>query len=109
MSDKKRRAAMLFALALSTLLFVSSVKAIVFTVRTDSGPATYQLDVPAGTPVGGKIRPSPQVGYSVDFRMTAGAAEVVDEGVQSHSGSLHRLGFELLPRGLLRHASRDQV
>jgi hypothetical protein len=70
-------AKMCFALALSTLLFVSSVKAIVFTVRTESGPATYSLDVPAGTPVGGKIKPSPQVGYSADFRMTAGSAEVV--------------------------------
>ena len=66
-----------FALALGTLLFVSSVKAIVFTVRTDSGPATYSLDVPVGTPVGGKIKPSPQVGYSADFRITAGSAEVV--------------------------------
>jgi len=70
-------AKMLFALALSTLVFVSSVKAIVFTVRTDSGPATYRLDVRGGTPVGGKIGPSPQVGYSAGFRMTAGSAEVV--------------------------------
>src|SRR6201998_3163803 len=70
-------AKMFFALALSTLLFVSSVKAVVFTGRTESGPATYSLDVPAGTPVGGKIKPSPQVGYSADFRMTAGSAEVV--------------------------------
>ena len=70
-------AKMLFALALSTVLFVSSVKAIVFTVRTDSGPATYRLDVRGGTPVGGKIGPSPQVGYSAVFRMTAGSAEVV--------------------------------
>jgi len=70
-------AKMLFALALSTLVFVSSVKAIVFTVRTDSGPATYRLDVRGGTPVGGKIGPSPHVGYSAGFRMTAGSAEVV--------------------------------
>jgi hypothetical protein len=70
-------AKMFFALALSSLLFVSSVKAIVFTVRTDSGPTTYSLDVPVGTPVGGKMKPSPQVGYSADFRMTAGSAEVV--------------------------------
>src|ERR1700745_3563549 len=70
-------AKMLFALALSTPLFVSSVRAIVFTVRNDSGPATYRLDVPAGTPVRDKIKLSPQVGYSADFRMTAGAAEVV--------------------------------
>src|ERR1700745_971224 len=70
-------AKMFFALALRTLLCVSSVKAVVFTVRTESGPATYSLDVPVGTPVGGKMKPSPQVGYSADFRMTAGSAEVV--------------------------------
>jgi hypothetical protein len=58
-----------FALALSAPLFVSSADAIVFTVRTDSGPVTYSLYVPPGTPVGGKIEPSP--------RVTPGSAEVV--------------------------------
>ena len=67
---------MFFALALSTPLFVSSAAAIVYTVRTDSGPVTYSLEVPPGTPVGGKIKPNPQVGYSADFRMTPGSAEV---------------------------------
>ena len=70
-------AKMFFALALSTLLFVSSAEAIVFTVRTDSGPVTYRLEVPPDTPVGSKINPNPQVGYSTNFLMTAGAAEVV--------------------------------
>ena len=66
-----------FALALSTPLFVSSAEAIVYTVRTDSGPVTYRLYVPPGTPVGGKIKPNPQVGYSADFRVTPGLAEVI--------------------------------
>ncbi|MFY9984529.1 MAG: hypothetical protein WAK31_07205 [Chthoniobacterales bacterium] len=69
-------AMMFFALALSTPLFVSSAEAIVYTVRTDSGPVTYSLHVPPGTPVGGKIKPNPQVGYFANFRMTAGSAEV---------------------------------
>ena len=71
---------MFFALALSAGLSVSSVssaEAIVYTVRTDSGPVTYRLEVPPGTPVGGKINPNPQVGYSANLRMTAGLAEVV--------------------------------
>jgi hypothetical protein len=49
----------------------------VYTVRTDSGPVTYSLHVPPGTSVGRKIKPNPQVGYSADFRMTPGSAEVV--------------------------------
>jgi len=65
------------ALALSTPLFVSSAEAIMYTVRTDSGPVTYSLYVPPGTPVGGKIKPNPQVGYSAGFRVTASSAEVV--------------------------------
>jgi len=68
---------MFFALALSTPLFVSSAAAIVYTVQTDSGPVTYSLEVPPHTPVGGKIRHDPKVGYSANFRMTAGSAEVV--------------------------------
>src|SRR6202011_3746648 len=67
---------MFFALALYTPLFVSSAEAIVYTVRTDSGPVTYSLEVPPGTPVGDKIKPHPQVGYSANFPMTAGSAEV---------------------------------
>jgi len=70
-------AKMFFALALCTTLFVSSAEAIVYTVRTDSGPVTYSLEVPPGTPVGDKIKPNPQVGYSANFAMTAGSAEVV--------------------------------
>ena len=69
-------AKMFFALALSTPLFVSSAEAIVYTVRTDSGPVTYSLEVPPGTPVGDRIKPHPQVGYSANFPMTAGSAEV---------------------------------
>jgi hypothetical protein len=65
---------MFFALALCTPLFLSSAEAIVYTVRTDSGPVTYSLEVPPGTPVGDKIKP--QVGYSANFQMTAGSAEV---------------------------------
>ena len=73
-------AKMFFALALCTPLFVSSAEAIVFTVRTDSGPVTYSLEVPPGTPVGDKIKPDPQVGYSANFPMTAGSAEVAAVG-----------------------------
>jgi hypothetical protein len=65
---------MFFALALCTPLFVSSAEAIVFTVRTDSGPVTYSLKVPPGTPVGDKTKP--QVGYSANFPMTVGSAKV---------------------------------
>jgi hypothetical protein len=65
---------MFFALALGTPLFLSSAEAIVYTVRTDSGPVTYSLEVPPGTPVGDKI--NPQVGYSANFPMTTGSAEV---------------------------------
>jgi hypothetical protein len=71
------KAKVFFALALSTPLFLSSAEAIVYTVRTDSGPVTYSLHVPPGTPVGGKIKPNPQVGYSADFRVTPSSAEVV--------------------------------
>jgi hypothetical protein len=70
-------AKMFFALALSSPLFVSPAEAIVYTVRTDSGPVTYSLEVPPGTPVGDKIKPNPQVGYSANFPITAGSAEVV--------------------------------
>src|ERR1700741_1357480 len=65
---------MFFALALGTPLFLSSAEAIVYTVRTDSGPVTYSLEVRPGTPVGDKI--NPQVGYSANFPMTTGSAEV---------------------------------
>jgi hypothetical protein len=70
-------AKMFFALALISPLFVLSAEAIVYTVRTDSGPVTYSLEVPPGTPVGEKIEPNPQVGYSANFPMTAGSAEVI--------------------------------
>jgi len=61
-------AKMFFAFALCTPLFVSSAEAIVFTVRTDSGPVTYSLEVPPSTPVGDKIKPDPQVAYSANFQ-----------------------------------------
>jgi hypothetical protein len=70
-------AKMFFALALCTPLFVSSAEAIVYTVRTGSGPVTYRLEVPPGTRVGDKVRPNPQIGYSANLPMTAGSAEVV--------------------------------
>jgi hypothetical protein len=70
-------AKMFFALALSAPLFVLSAEAIVYTVRTDSGLVTYSLEVPPGTPVGDKIKPNPQVGYSANFSTTAESAEVV--------------------------------
>ncbi len=73
-------AKMLLALALSTPLFVSPAEAIVYTVRTASGPVTYNLEVPPGTPVGPKIKPDPQVAYSANFPMTAGSAEVAAVG-----------------------------
>src|SRR5246127_5799263 len=73
-------AKMLLALALSTPLFVSPAEAIVYTVRTASGPVTYSLEVPPGTPVGEKIKPDPQVSYSANFPMTARSAEVAAVG-----------------------------
>jgi hypothetical protein len=69
-------AKMFLAFALSARLFVSCAEAIVYTVWTESGPVTYSLEVPPGTPVGDKIKPNPQVGYSAKFPMTAGSAEV---------------------------------
>src|SRR6266481_6585651 len=70
-------AKMFFAFALSAPLFISCAEAIVYTVWTESGPVTYSLEVPPDSPVGDKIRPNPQVGYSANFPMTAGPAEVV--------------------------------
>jgi hypothetical protein len=73
-------AKMFFAFVLSSPLFVSSAEAIVYTVRTASGPVTYSLEVPPGTPVGSSIKPDPQVAYSANFPMTAGSAEVAAVG-----------------------------
>jgi hypothetical protein len=73
-------AKMLLALVLSTPLFVSPAEAIVYTVRTASGPVTYSLEVPPGTPVGDHIKPDKQVAYSANFPMTAGSAEVAAVG-----------------------------
>jgi hypothetical protein len=73
-------AKILLAVALSTPLFVSPAEAIVFPLRTESGPVTYSLEVPPGTPVGDSIKPDPQVAYSADFHMTAGSAEVAAVG-----------------------------
>src|SRR6266550_5701227 len=73
-------AKMFFAFVVSTPLFISSAEAIVYTVRTDSGPVTYSLEVPPGTPVGPSIKPDKQVAYSANFPMTAGSAEVAAVG-----------------------------
>lgn len=73
-------AKMFFAFVLSAHLFVSSAEAIVYTVRTASGPVTYSLEVPPGTPVGTSIKPDKQVAYSANFPMTAGSAEVAAVG-----------------------------
>ena len=73
-------AKMFFAFVLSTALIVSSGEAIVYTVRTVSGPVTYSLEVPSSTPVGTSIKPDEQVGYSANFHLTAGSAEVIAVG-----------------------------
>jgi hypothetical protein len=73
-------AKMFFAFVLSTSLFVSSAEAIVYTIRTVSGPVTYSLEVPSSTPVGTSIIPDEQVGYSANFHLTAGSAEVIAVG-----------------------------
>jgi hypothetical protein len=73
-------AKMLLAVALSTPLFVSPVEAIVFPLRTATGPVTYSLEVPPGTQVGTSITPDKQVAYSANFPMTAGSAEVAAVG-----------------------------
>jgi hypothetical protein len=69
-----------FAFVLSTCLFVSSAEAIVYTIRTVSGPVTYSLEVPSSTPVGTSLEPDEQVGYSANFHLTAGSAEVIAVG-----------------------------
>jgi hypothetical protein len=76
----RMNAKMFFAFVLSAPLFLSSAEAIVYTVQTASGPVTYSLDVPPGTSVGTSIKPDNQVAYSANFRMTAGAAEVIAVG-----------------------------
>ena len=73
-------AKMFFAFVLSAPLFILSAKAIVYTVQTASGPVTYSLEVPPGIPVGTSIKPDKQVGYSANFPMTAGSAEVAAVG-----------------------------
>ena len=69
-----------FAFVLSACLFVSSAEAIVYTIRTVSGPVTYSLEVPSSTPVGTSLEPDEQVGYSANFHLTAGSAEVIAVG-----------------------------
>ena len=71
---------MFFAFVLSTPLFVSSVEAIVYSVQTASGPVTYSLDVPPGTPVGTSIKPDKQIAYPANSRVTASTAEVIAVG-----------------------------
>ena len=91
-------AKMFFAFVLSTRLFLSSAEAIVYTVQTASGPVTYSLDVPPGTPVGTSIKPDKQVAYSANFRMTAGSAEVIAVGWAG--GLKDRNKFEPYPNSL---------
>src|SRR5260221_2468310 len=101
-------AKMFFALALCTSLFVLSAEAIVYTVRTDSGPVTYSLEVRPGTPVEDKIKPDKQVAYSANSPMTARSAEVAAVGwaggledkdkFDNYTNSLTILGGKV-PRG----------
>ena len=82
------------ALALSTPLFVSFAKAIVYTVRTDSGPVTYSLYVPPGTPVGGKIKPNPRVtpGWAEVIAVSWAAGSKEKDKSNSYPNSLITLG-----------------
>jgi hypothetical protein len=73
-------AKMVFAFVLSTPVFVSSAEAIVYTVRTVSGPVTYSLEVPSSLRVKTSIKPDEQVSYSTNFRMTASSADVIAVG-----------------------------
>ncbi|HEX4200554.1 MAG TPA: hypothetical protein VHY59_03475 [Chthoniobacterales bacterium] len=98
-------AKMFFAFVLSTSLFVSSAEAIVYTIRTVSGPVTYSLEVPSSTPVEASIKPDEQVGYSANFHLTAGSAEVIAVGwagglkakdkIEPYPNSLTILGGEV--------------
>ena len=85
---------MFFAFVLSTPLFLSSAEAIVYTVRTASGPVTYSLEVPVGT----SIKPDKQVAYSANFPMTAGSAEVV--AVEWAGGLKDKDKFDPYPNSL---------
>jgi hypothetical protein len=87
-------AKMFFAFVLSTSLFLSSAEAIVYTVRTASGPVTYSLQVP----VGSSIKPDKQVAYSANFPMTAGSAEVV--AVEWAGGLKDKDKFDPYPNSL---------
>ena len=87
-------AKMFFAFVLSTPLFLSSAEAIVYTVRTASGPVTYSLEVPVGT----SIKPDKQVAYSPNFPMTAGSAEVV--AVEWAGGLKDKDKFDPYPNSL---------
>jgi len=93
-----------FAFVLSARLLVSSAEAIVYTVRTTSGPITYRLEVPRGTPVGTSIDPDREVSYSASSPVKASSAEVVAVGwagglkakdkSDSYPNSLTTLGAE---------------
>jgi hypothetical protein len=95
-------AKMLFAFVLSAHLFVSSAEAIVYAVRTASGPVTYKLEVPPGTQLGNKIKPDQQLSYSGNFPITADSAPIVAVGwagglgdkdkFDNYSNSLTNLG-----------------
>jgi hypothetical protein len=71
---------MFFAFVLTIPVFVSSAEAIVYMVRTVSGPVTYSLEVPSSPRVKTSIKPDEQVSYSTNFRMTASSAEVIAVG-----------------------------
>jgi hypothetical protein len=90
-------AKMFFAFVLSTLLFVSSAKAIVYTVRTASGPVTYSLEVPSSTLVGASIKPDEHVASSIK-PLTASSAEVIAVGWAG--GLKDREKFEPYPNSL---------
>jgi hypothetical protein len=94
----RMNAKMFFAFVLSTPLFVSSAEAIEYTVRTASGPVTYSLEVPPGTPVGTSIKPDKQGADSANLSMTAGSAEVA--AVRWAGGSKDKDKFDPYPNSL---------
>jgi hypothetical protein len=89
---------MFFAFVLSTLLLVSPAEAIVYTVRSASGPVTYSLEVPSRTLVGASIKPDEQVASSANFHLTASSAEVIAVGWAG--GLKDRDKFEPYPNSL---------
>jgi hypothetical protein len=91
-------AKMFFAFVLSTLLYGSSAEAIVYSVRTASGPVTYSLEVPSSILVGPSIKPDEQAASSANFRLSASSAEVIAVGWAG--GLKDRDKFEPYPNSL---------